>query len=198
MTDLPDSRPDVSPDVRLGPALGAPAIGTAAPDFELLDQHGTPVRLSSFRGHRAVLGVFFPWAFSGICGGELRALRDDLTSFQNDQVALVTISVDSIFTQRTFADAEGFEFPLLADSWPHGEIARRYGVFDETTGVALRGSFIVDTDGILRWSVVHSLGKARDIQLYREAIASTVTRSTSSAEIDAGADAGAGATTSVG
>ncbi len=111
-----------------------PAVGTVAPDFELVDQHGTPVRLSSFRGVRNVLVVFYPWSFSRICTGELCVLRDDLASFQNDDAQLLAISIDSKYVQRQFAEREGFEFPLLADFWPHGEVARRYGVFDSSEG----------------------------------------------------------------
>jgi peroxiredoxin len=146
-------------------------LGELAPDFELVDQHGTPVRLSSFRGARNVLVVFFPWAFSSVCTGELHVLRDDLPAFQNDQAQLLAISVDSKYTQRTFADRDGFEFPLLADFWPHGEVARRFGIFDEVAGAALRGSFIVDRAGVLRWSVVRGIPDARDADEYRRVLA---------------------------
>jgi peroxiredoxin len=148
-----------------------PALGLFAPDFELLDQHGTPLRLSSYRGKRNVLIVFFPWAFSGVCTGELCVLRDDLASFQNDDAQLVAISTDSKFAQRVYADREGFAFPLLADFWPHGEVARRYGVFDEKAGAALRGTFVVDRDGIVRWSVVRGIPDARDADDYRKVLA---------------------------
>jgi peroxiredoxin len=148
-----------------------PALGLLAPDFELLDQHGTPLRLSSYRGKRNVLIVFFPWAFSGVCTGELCVLRDDLASFQNDDAQLVAISTDSKFAQRVYADREGFAFPLLADFWPHGEVARRYGVFDEKAGAALRGTFVVDRDGIVRWSVVRGIPDARDADDYRKVLA---------------------------
>jgi peroxiredoxin len=146
-------------------------IGKPVPDFELLDQHGTPVRLSSYRGHRNVLIVFYPWAFSSVCTGELRVLRDDLSAFQNEDAQLLAISVDSMYAQRAFSDQQGLEFPLLADFWPHGEVARRYGVFDEQTGGALRGTFIIDRDGALRWSVVHDIHRPRDAQQYRRVLA---------------------------
>jgi mycoredoxin-dependent peroxiredoxin len=152
-------------------AGGGPVIGEPAPDFELVDQHGTPLRLSSLRGRRNVLIVFYPWSFSKVCTGELCVLRDDLASFQNDDARLVAISVDSKYVQRAFAEQEGFDFPLLADFWPHGEVARRYGVFDDRTGAALRGTFVVDRSGVLRWSVVHQIPDARDPQHYREVLA---------------------------
>jgi peroxiredoxin len=148
-----------------------PVIGDLAPDFELADQHGTPTRLSSFRDGRVVVVVFYPWSFSGVCTGELCALRDDLSSFQNDRVQVVGISVDSFYVQRVFSEAQGLDFPLLADFWPHGEVARRYGVFDETAGAALRGTFIVDRDGVLRWSVVQGIPDARDPGQYRKVLA---------------------------
>ena len=155
----------------LVPDGGLPAVGELAPDFELVDQHGTPVRLSSFRGARNVLLVFYPWSFTRVCTGELCVLRDDLSSFQNDDAQLLAISVDSKHVQRQFAEREGFEFPLLSDFWPHGAVARQYGVFDEVKGAALRGSFVVDRSGILRWSVVHAIPDARDAQEYRRVLA---------------------------
>jgi peroxiredoxin len=150
---------------------GLPAVGAVAPDFELVDQHGTPVRLSSFRGTHNVLLVFYPWSFSRTCTGELCVLRDDLSSFQNDDAQLLAISIDSKHVQRQFAEFEGFEFPLLADFWPHGEVARRFGVFDEAKGVALRGTFVIDRDGIVRWSVLRGIPDARDPQEYRRVLA---------------------------
>jgi mycoredoxin-dependent peroxiredoxin len=146
-------------------------MGELAPDFELVDQHGTPVRLSSFRGKCNVLLVFYPWSFSRVCTGELCVLRDDLASFQNDGAQLLAISIDSKYVQRQFAEREGFEFPLLADFWPHGEVARRYGVFDEVKGAALRGSFAIDRAGVVRWSVVRDIPDARDPQEYRRVLA---------------------------
>lgn len=148
-----------------------PAVGTVAPDFELVDQHGTPVRLSSFRESRNVLLVFYPWSFSRVCTGELCILRDDLSSFQNDQAQLLAISIDSKYVQRQFAEREGFQFPLLADFWPHGEVARRYGVFDEVKGAAVRGTFVIDRSGIVRWSVVRGIPDARDAQEYLRVLA---------------------------
>jgi peroxiredoxin len=150
--------------------------GSPAPDFELVDQHGTPVRLSSFRGQRDdggrnVVLVFYPWSFSRVCTGELSALQDDVSAFVNDDVALLAVSVDSKFTQRAFAEARGLTFPVLADFWPHGEVARRYGVFEENAGAALRGTFLIDREGVVRWSVVRGIGEVRDPAAYKEALA---------------------------
>ncbi|MES9540427.1 peroxiredoxin [Spirillospora sp. NPDC049024] len=151
-------------------------VGDTAPDFELKDQHGTPVRLSDFRGGRNVVLVFYPLAFSGVCTGELCALRDELSSLvagdgAGDDVQVLAVSVDSMFALRAWSDQEGFPFPLLADFWPHGGTAQRYGVFDEVRGVAQRGTFIIDTEGVVRWKVVNAIPDARDIDEYRKALA---------------------------
>lgn len=148
-----------------------PAVGTPAPGFTLKDQHGQDVALADFAGAKAVLVVFYPFAFSGICTGELCAIRDDLTRFQSEQVQVLAISCDPMFTLRAWADAEGYGFPLLSDFWPHGEVARRYGVFLDEGGFATRGTFLIDRDGILRWSVVNGPGQARDLGAYQEALA---------------------------
>jgi peroxiredoxin len=147
-------------------------IGEQAPDFELTDQHGTPVRLSSFRGGKNVVLVFYPLAFSGVCTGELCSMRDDFPEVSRDDVALLTVSVDSMFAHRVWADDEHFGFSLLSDFWPHGAVAREYGVFQEDMGVATRGTFIIDKAGVVRWKVVHPIPEARDIADYQKALAS--------------------------
>lgn len=145
-------------------------IGSAAPDFELLDQHGEKVSLLSFKGKKNVVVLFYPFAFSGTCTGELCALRDDLAPFQNDNVQLLAISCDAMYAQRAYADKEGYKFPVLADFWPHGAAAKAYGVFDEAHGCATRGTFVIDKAGILRWQVINGLGDARNIADYKTAI----------------------------
>jgi mycoredoxin-dependent peroxiredoxin len=147
-------------------------IGTSAPDFTLMDQHGSPVTLSSFKGQKNVVILFYPFAFSGICTGELCALRDDLSAFQNDDVQLLAISCDPMYAQRAFAEQEGYKFPVLADFWPHGGAAKAYGVFDEARGCAVRGTFIVDKNGNLVWQIVNGLGDARNLVEYKSALAS--------------------------
>jgi mycoredoxin-dependent peroxiredoxin len=149
----------------------AVAVGAEAPDFELKDQHGQTVRLSSFRGDKNVVLVFYPWAFSSVCGGELNDMQQHLTDFENDEVALLTVSTDSIYAQRTFADSRGFTFPLLADFWPHGAVADDYGVLHPDIGVAVRGTFLIDKSGIVRWSVTNGIGDARNLDDYRLALA---------------------------
>jgi peroxiredoxin len=147
------------------------SVGDVAPEFTLRDQHGADVTLSSFRGQQAVLVVFYPFAFSGICTGELCEIRDDLGAFQNDAVQVLAVSCDPVYALRAWAENQGFEFPLLSDFWPHGAVASAYGVFDAERGMAVRGSFLVDVDGVVRWSVVNGPGQARDLTAYREALA---------------------------
>ena len=149
----------------------AVAIGDPAPDFTLDDQDGEKVSLSSFRGRRNVLVVFYPFAFSSTCTGELCEIRDDLAGFQNEDVQVLAISCDPMYTLRAYADAQGYTFPLLADFWPHGAVAQQYGVFLTSRGMAARGSFLVDREGVLRWAVVNSPGEARNLKAYREALA---------------------------
>ena len=146
-------------------------IGDEAPDFELPDQHGTPVKLSSFRGAKNVVLVFYPLAFSGVCSSELCALREDFPEVNRDDVALLTVSIDSVFTHRAWSDQENFQFSLLSDFWPHGGVAQRYGVFDEAKGIATRGTFVIDKNGTVRWYVVNPIPQARDIADYQKALA---------------------------
>jgi peroxiredoxin len=147
------------------------SIGSAAPDFELSDQHGNKVSLASFKGKKNVVLLFYPFSFTGTCTGELCAMRDDLAAFQNDGVQLLAVSCDSMFTQRIFAEKEGYEFPVLADFWPHGAVAKSYGIFDDALGCAARGTFVIDKEGIVRWQIVNGLGDARNLEEYKIALA---------------------------
>jgi len=146
-------------------------VGQEAPDFELNDQHGQPVRLSSLRGAKNVVLVFYPLAFSGVCSSELCAMRDDFPEISRDDVELLTVSVDSTFTHRAWSDQQHFGFELLSDFWPHGAVAKLYGVFNEDRGIATRGTFIIDKAGVVRWKVVHPIPQARDIADYQKALA---------------------------
>ncbi|GLY32741.1 peroxiredoxin [Kineosporia sp. NBRC 101731] len=146
-------------------------IGQAAPGFALKSEHGEMVELESFRGEQNVAVVFYPFAFSGICTGELCEIRDNLAAFDEGGVQVLAVSCDPMFALRNWAEAEKYPFPLLSDFWPHGEVARKYGVFNETTGSSVRGTFLIDRDGVLRWSIVNGMGEARSLAGYREAIA---------------------------
>ena len=138
-------------------------IGQEAPDFTLRDQHGQEVTLSSFRGEKAVVVMFYPYAFSSVCTGELCAVRDDLPTFESDAVQVLALSCDPMFSLRAFAEQDGLTFPLLSDFWPHGATATAYGVFNAERGCADRSTFIVDKEGVLRWSVHNAMPAARDL-----------------------------------
>ncbi|GGM06087.1 peroxiredoxin [Nakamurella endophytica] len=145
-------------------------IGAPAPDWTLPDAHRTPVTLSSYRGERAALVVFYPFAFSRVCTGELCSVRDDLASFQNERVQILAVSCDPAPSLLAWSQDQGFDFPLLSDFWPHGAVSRTYGVFREDAGMPNRGTFLVDTSGVLRWSEVQEPGQARDQAAWRRAI----------------------------
>jgi peroxiredoxin len=146
-------------------------VGAEAPDFLLKDQNNQEVRLSDFRGRKNVLLVFYPLAFTGTCQGELCSVRDNLNDFVNDEVQVLTVSVDSPFAHKVWADREGYEFPLLADFWPHGAVAQAYGVFNDERGFANRGTFLVDRDGVVRFAEMNMPGEARDQDAWRKALA---------------------------
>ena len=145
--------------------------GADAPDFTLKDQHGQPVSLSSFRGTRNVLVVFFPLAFTGICQGELEAIKDNLADYQNDDTAILAISVGPPPTHKVWASQSGFTFPVLSDFWPHGAVARAYGVFDEASGFANRGTFLVSRDGVIGFAECKQPGEPRDQESWTDALA---------------------------
>lgn len=145
-------------------------VGTVAPDFLLKDQNNQEVRLSDFRGARNVLVVFYPLAFTGTCQGELCQVRDHLSDFVNEDVQLLTISVDSPYAHKVWADREGYDFPLLADFWPHGAVAQAYGVFNEERGFANRGTFLIDREGVVRFAEMNQPGQARDQDGWRKAL----------------------------
>ena len=147
-------------------------VGQEAPDFTLRDQHGHPTTLSSFRGDKNVVLTFYPWAFTSTCTGELCEIRDRITGFDNDDTVTLAVSCDAQFSLRIFAEREGYTFPLLSDFWPHGDVAKAYGVFDEEDGVAIRGTFIIDKQGIVRFAVVKGIDDARDPVEYEKALAS--------------------------
>ncbi|MFC5064666.1 peroxiredoxin [Actinomycetospora atypica] len=145
-------------------------VGSKAPEFTLKNQDGQEVSLSDFRGKQAVLLVFYPFAFSGICTGELCSARDELPSFQNDDVQLLGVSVDTTWSLKAWATQENYQFPLLSDFWPHGAVAESYGVFSADLGFAFRGTFLIDSEGIVRFAEHNGPGDARDQQGWKDAI----------------------------
>jgi peroxiredoxin len=144
-------------------------VGQPAPEFTLPNQRGEQVSLAELRGRKVVL-VFYPFAFSSICTSELCDLRDRRGDFDDDTV-LLGVSVDTKHALRVFAEQEGLGFDLLSDFWPHGAVAQAYGVFLPERGMATRGTFVIDREGIVRWALVNHPGQARDPEDYRTALA---------------------------
>ena len=146
-------------------------VGQAAPDFALKDQNNQVVSLAGFRGEKNVLLVFYPYAFTRVCVGELAAVQADLASFQNDDAQVLTVSVDTSYAHRVWAEREGFTFPLLADFWPHGAVAQAYGCFDDVRGCSTRGTYVVDRAGVVRWKEVLAVPDGRDVDQWRAVLA---------------------------
>ncbi|AGL15288.1 peroxiredoxin [Actinoplanes sp. N902-109] len=144
-------------------------VGDQAPDFTLKDQNNQEVSLSDFRGRKAVLLVFYPLAFTGTCQGELTEIQENYSEYSNDYIQVLTVSVDSVYSHKIWADREGFTFPLLADFWPHGGVAQAYGVFNEDAGFANRGTFIIDKAGTVRFAQQQGPGEPRDQKTWRDA-----------------------------
>jgi peroxiredoxin len=150
-------------------------VGRSAPDFTLKDQNNEEVALSAFRGHQAVLLVFYPFAFTGTCTGELRVIAAEPEVFSSDAVVTLTVSCDTTYAHKIFAEREDLTFPLLSDFWPHGAVARAYGVFRSDGGFANRGTFLIDRDGVVRFAEMNGPGQARDPQRWRDEIAALET-----------------------
>jgi len=146
-------------------------IGQPAPDFTLKNQFGEEVQLSDFQGKKNVVLIFFPMAFMGICTSELCEIRDRNESFSNDDVQVFGISCDSSAAQKVFAETENLNYALLSDYWPHGAVAQSYGAFNDQLGFAIRGTFVIDKTGTVRWAVINGPGDARDADDYVTALA---------------------------
>jgi len=148
------------------------AVGQEAPDFTLRDQHGEPISLASFRGRKNVVLIFYPWAFTGVCTSELCEISERIATFDNDDTVTLAVSCDTKFSLRIFAEREGYTFHLLSDHWPHGEVARQYGIFNEDAGAAIRGTFIIDKAGVVQYVVVNQIPDGRDPAEYEKVLAS--------------------------
>ncbi len=144
-------------------------IGQPAPEFTLNNQFGAPVSLADYRGHKNVVLMFYPKAFTGTCTGELNALTQE--NLDSDDTVVLGVSTDTDATLKAFAAAEGIEFALLSDHWPHGAVAIQYDAFLPERGFATRATYVIDKAGIVRWSVVNSPREARSTADYREALA---------------------------
>ena len=146
------------------------SIGDVAPEFSLPDQDRQVVSLADLRG-TPVLLVFYPFAFSGICTGELCQLRDELATYTDAGVRVLAISTDPVFSLKAWKAQEGFDFTLLSDFWPHGAVAQAYGVFNDKAGMAVRGTFLVDAEGRIAFAEVNGPGDAREQSGWKDAVA---------------------------
>jgi peroxiredoxin len=146
--------------------------GQKAPDFQLKDPAGETVALSDFTGSKPVALVFYPFTFTGVCEGELCRIRDDYSAFEEAGLQVLAVSCDSRFAQKKWAEEMGYQFPVLSDFWPHGEVARAYGVFNEALGCATRATFVIDKEGtVVDVIATDDLGTAREPARYEEALA---------------------------
>jgi len=137
-----------------GPAVNTPLpLGTPAPDFALPDASGQMVHLSDFRGQPVVL-VFYPLDWSPGCSQQLDLYQSELAEFQRRAAQIVAVSVDSVYSHGAWSAVRGLSFPLLADFNPKGEVARRYHVYRDQEGFSERALYLIDGDGIIRWSHV--------------------------------------------
>ena len=146
------------------------SIGDVAPEFSLPDQDRQVVSLADLRG-TPVLLVFYPFAFSGICTGELCQLRDELAAYTDAGVRVLAISTDPAPALKAWRAQEGFDFPLLSDFWPHGTVAQAYGVFHDKAGMAVRGTFLVDAGGRIAFTEVNGPGDVREQSGWKDAVA---------------------------
>jgi peroxiredoxin len=146
-------------------------VGQLAPDFTLKNHHGEEVTLSSYRGDKNVVLVFYPFAFSPTCTGELCAIRDEQSSIEGDDTIVLGISCDPMWALRVYAEQQKFDYQLLSDFWPHGGVAQQYGAFLEDKGFATRATFVINKDGVVSWAIVNSPADARSTDEYRSAIA---------------------------
>ncbi|MFW6775421.1 peroxiredoxin [Nocardioides sp. CPCC 205120] len=170
--------PDLQLDLPTGPGAGAAGpgipVGAQAPDFTLRDQFGQSVTLSSFRDRKAVAVVFIPFAFSGVCTGELGGLQARIADFLTFDTEALVVSCDPVYALRAFADRDGLNLPLLSDFWPHGAVASAYGVLDEARGCPRRSSYVVGPDGVVRWAVHNERSQGRDLDAHLAALRAAV------------------------
>jgi peroxiredoxin len=125
--------------------------GTMAPDFTLATISGELVSLGSLRG-RPVILAFYPADWSPVCGDQMALYNEVLPEFQRFGAELIGVSVDSMWCHRAFAENRHLRFPLLADFEPKGALARRYGVYRADDGTSERALFVIDAQGMIRWS----------------------------------------------
>jgi len=138
-------------------------VGTEAPRFALSDQHGEKVKLDEFKGKRVILS-FHPLAFTPVCAKQMKALEENRDRFEELNAIALGISVDSVPAKHAWAKDLGIkQTRLLADFWPHGAVAEAYGIFREADGFSERAVFILDEEGIVRWSKLYPMSEVPDM-----------------------------------
>ena len=139
------------------------AVGEAAPNFTLKDQHGEDFKLSAHRG-KLVLLSFHPLAATGVCTEQMKALEAHFNDFTALNAVPVGISVDAVPAKKLWADDMKLKnLRILSDFWPHGEVARQYSLFREAAGTSQRANVLVGWDGTVRWVKVYEISTAPDI-----------------------------------
>ena len=131
------------------------ATGERAPDFDLEEAYDKPrLRLQDFRGKRNVLLVFHPFAFTQVCAEEALDLQANLSSFRDAETEVIFVSCDTSAARQAWKKELGATYAFASDFWQHGATSRAYGVFNEETGAPVRGTFLIDKDGVVIWSLV--------------------------------------------
>ncbi|MBN2177577.1 MAG: redoxin domain-containing protein [Demequinaceae bacterium] len=146
-----------------------PLVGRLAPDFTLTNTQGKPITLTDLRG-TPVLLVFAPWATSEDCTKELCEIRDSGELKKARNVHILVVSCESLPALKLWGEIHHYQGDLLSDFWPHGEVARWYGIFNPRRGISVRASFLIAADGVVKWAVVHAPDDPRDIDEYMAAI----------------------------
>ena len=136
--------------------------GSEAPDFDLKVSGDERVRLADFRGRRNVLLVFHPFAWTPVCEEEALDLQENLPSFESSETDVVLVSTDPAAARLAWKQHLGLTYTLASDFWPHGQAAKAYGVFDDSCGASVRGTFLIDKDGVVVWSLVNDADTRRD------------------------------------
>ncbi len=139
----------------------AVATSEQAPAFDLEVTDEQRVALSDFVGQSNVLLVFHPFAFTPVCEEEARDLQENLESFKNAQTEIVFVSCDPSAARQAWKKDLGAEYTFASDFWPHGAVAKAYGVFNEANGAPHRGTFLIDKEGNVIWSLVNMEDKRR-------------------------------------
>jgi len=140
-------------------------VGDIAPDFVLKDQNETEYKLSNYRGKKNVVLSFHPLAWTSVCALQMQDLENQQAGFERLDTVSLGLSVDSLYTQRSWADSLNVkETALLADFWPQGDVAKKYGVFREADGFSERAVFVIDKNGIIRFKKIYPIKEVPDVE----------------------------------